>query len=166
MAKIIVIAWIGLIRWCFTIDDLWRFPRNFCNKRVRLDKYGRPLWILALSGVTSCTKLEDKSKLSITQECYFIITLKGAQGRGGQSSFIASRGEGVFILKGGGHAVFRGNIEGSDVAREYQERTMEDWISINCQGKGYEKCYGSNDKSGKYYRDLIHRNPFPPNPKR
>ena len=48
--------------------------------------------------------------MSITQECYFIITLKGAQGRGGQSSFIASRGEGVFILKGGGHAVFRGTL--------------------------------------------------------
>lgn len=35
---------------------------------------------------------------------------------------------GCFYFKGGGggHAVFRGNIEGSDVAREYQERTMED----------------------------------------
>ena len=67
----------------------------------------------------------------------FYHHLEGAQGRGGQSSFIASRGEGVFILKGeGSHAVFRGNIESSDVAREYQERTMKIEFQLTAKERG------------------------------
>ena len=78
-------------------------------------------------GVTSCKKLEDKSKSSITQECYFIITLKGGPMEGRSVIIYRLERGGCFYFKGGGgHAVFRGNIESSDVARDYQERTMED----------------------------------------